>query len=110
MVEVVGVHRIREALEANEWSLNDGADADDTELLDDQHDEHVSSFAAEEAEMGAELAGLKSAIQGDSSSSTRTDTDDMAQQVDNLGKLMGSLQAIKGEHLKKSNVLQGNYG
>jgi hypothetical protein len=56
--EPMGVHRVREALEAAEW---DGADLD---FGEEDEEGFEGSFAAEEAEMNMELFGMKGALAG----------------------------------------------
>jgi hypothetical protein len=90
--EKLGFERLKEALETNEWDADDGGDLDLAELgLDVDGD-----FGHEEAEMTAELFGLKAALNGD----TEPDDDsrpleDQSGQVDDLDHLMGKLLAIK---------------
>ena len=65
--EAVGIARIREALETTDWTGDDDLDELDAlgdELGDEDGLQFSDSFAAEEAEMGLELLGLKSAIAG----------------------------------------------
>lgn len=59
--EKVGVHRIREALEACEWDSAEGLDLGEDE---DGDEEAFGGFAAEEAEMNMELFGMKGALHG----------------------------------------------
>ncbi|OCK93188.1 uncharacterized protein K441DRAFT_566639 [Cenococcum geophilum 1.58] len=81
--EPVGVARIKEALEANDWV--DGGDAG---LEDGDDGAFENTFAAEEAEMGIELFGMKGAIHGE-------EEDDEAPQVEELEQMMQRMQAIK---------------
>lgn len=102
--EKVGFERLKEALEANEWA---DAEAEDDELnLDDidfdMDDEDLSGFGREEAEMTAELFGMKAAL-------NREDGEDefdpaaedfmtpaqKADQVEDLNRMMGKLMAVK---------------
>ena len=71
--EAVGMERIREALEANEWTSLD--DADD-----------FGPFAAEEAEINLEWLGVKNVISGEEE-----------EQVEELEQMARKLLAIKGE-------------
>ncbi|KAJ4331041.1 hypothetical protein N0V87_009499 [Didymella glomerata] len=81
--EVVGVQRVREALEAGEW---ESADVD----LDADVDGFEGSFAAEEAEMNMELFGVKDALHGDGGEGELGDED-----VEELEVLMKKMVAIK---------------
>ncbi|KAF2806578.1 uncharacterized protein BDZ99DRAFT_490322 [Mytilinidion resinicola] len=79
--ERVGLQRLKEALETNDWA-GDGEDLDDEEGFE-------STFAAEEAEMNMELFGMKSAVNGDEDGADKVD------QVDDLEHMMQRMQAIK---------------
>ena len=97
--EMVGVARVREALEANEWSLDETSQFEEMGFPDDDEaneGDFLHTFAAEEAEMGMELADMKTAILNNERSDSPTGVNEMHQQVEELGKMMGSLQAIKG--------------
>jgi hypothetical protein len=104
--EPVGLERLKEAIETTEWESGDG-DLDD--LLDEGGEEGLGEsddwgdFSKEEEEMGVELLGLKSAIRAGEGE----EDEDEAVLVEEMGKLMGRLQAIKGMlrflfHLKNS--------
>ena len=95
-VEPVGVARIKEALEANDWT--GGGDAG---LEDGDDDAFENTFAAEEAEMGIELFGIKGAIHGE-------EDDDEALQVEELEQMVQRMQAIKGM-LSPPNVILYNF-
>jgi hypothetical protein len=91
--EPVGLERLKEAVETTEWESGDG-DIADLENLDEEDLEDIGAwgdFSKEEEEMGVELLGLKSAIRaGDD------EEEDEAVLVEEMSKLMGRLQAIKG--------------
>ncbi|KAK8170396.1 alpha and gamma adaptin binding protein p34-domain-containing protein [Phyllosticta citribraziliensis] len=96
--EKVGVERVREALEANDWDGDDVGAGLDLGLGDEDGDEGDwhSSFAAEEAEMGFELAGMKAAIGGGADDDGDDDDDaDQAAEVEELERMMSKLQGIK---------------
>ena len=95
-VEPVGVTRIKEALEANDW-----AGGGDAGLEDGDDDAFENTFAAEEAEMGIELFGIKGAIHGG-------EEDDEALQVEELEQMVQRMQAIKGM-LSPPNVILYNF-
>ncbi|OMP83194.1 hypothetical protein BK809_0004575 [Diplodia seriata] len=95
--EMQGMARVREALEANEWEGDDGAGLSDFEDLEGGEegsgDEDWSkTFAAEEAEMGMELLGLKTELNGGGDDA---DGEDQAAQVDELERMMSKLSGIK---------------
>lgn len=95
--EPTGIDRIREALETTEW---DGAEddfgdilgEDDLESMGEDGNGEWGAFSMEEAEMNMELLGMKTAVNGGSA----TDEDGEAVQVEELERMMGKLQAIKG--------------
>lgn len=81
-IEKVGIERLKEALEANEW---DGVELDalsDDLGLDD-------GFGAEAAQVEREMMGLKMAVQGDESDEGGDES------VDELETMMLKMQAIK---------------
>jgi alpha- and gamma-adaptin-binding protein p34 len=99
--EKLGLDRLREALEANEWT--DAADVDDDELDTEierfeDDDDDLESFARDEAEMTAELFGMKAALVG---SDFEPDADDIwtprsqATQVADLDRMMSKLLTVK---------------
>ncbi len=94
--EKTGFERLKEALEANEWAAT-GDDEDDLDL--DRLDfENGNDFARDEAEMTAELFGMKAALMD---IELEPDADDImpqtdeAKEVDSLERLMGKLLAVK---------------
>lgn len=90
----MGVARIKEALEANDWAADD-LDADASEGLDDE-EAFADTFAAEGAEMGREFMGLKTAINGGDSATDSLAEDDEALQVEEMERMMSRLHFIKG--------------
>jgi hypothetical protein len=96
--EAVGIERVKEALETTDWAGDDDLDELDAlgeEFGDDDDLQFSDSFAAEEAEMGLELLGLKTAIAGGDETQELTEQDEQ-DQVEELGRMMAKLQAIKG--------------
>jgi hypothetical protein len=92
--EKVGVHRVREALEACEW---EGADGLDFGEEDDGDEEGFGGFAAEEAEMNMELFGMKGAIHGfGDGEEGQQDEEAEAKEVEELEAMMRKMIAIKG--------------
>ena len=101
-IEVVGVARVREALEANEWSLDETSQLEEMGFSEDNSDNENGfshTFATEEAEIDMELASMKTPILKEGQPSSPTSPDVLDGQVEELGKMMGSLQAIKGKHV-----------
>ncbi|KAF2762613.1 hypothetical protein EJ05DRAFT_7625 [Pseudovirgaria hyperparasitica] len=83
--EKTGVERVKEALEANEW---DGDDLLDSDF--EQEGDGEEGLDGEEAEMGVELFGMKGALRGNEGESEE------AKQVEDLERMMGKLQTVKG--------------
>lgn len=98
LAEPVGIPRIREALESNDWAGDeevDLSDLDPSEHGDD--DEPFGTFAFEEAEMGTELLGLKNAVNNlEDTEASLPETDEGARQVEELEFMMRKMQSIKG--------------
>ncbi|KAH7049345.1 alpha and gamma adaptin binding protein p34-domain-containing protein [Macrophomina phaseolina] len=94
--EMTGMARVREALEANEWEGGD--DDDDDGGLDglgvgESDDEDWNkTFAAEEAEMGIEMMGLKTELNGGEGADGG---EDEAAQVEELERMMSKLSGIR---------------
>jgi hypothetical protein len=93
--EMLGVPRIREALEATDWTsepdlldLGDFGDDDDEDLF--------GGFAGEEREMGLELLGVKGAIAKAETGDAEDDPAHQDEQVEELTRMMTKMQAIKG--------------
>lgn len=98
--EKVGFERLKEALEANEWSASDeGEDDLDLDDLDFDADDDFGGFNKEEAEMTAELFGMKAALSGNDDFEPEADDlipqDQQSRQVDSLDRMMGKLLAVK---------------
>ncbi|KAI9860748.1 MAG: hypothetical protein M1813_005671 [Trichoglossum hirsutum] len=102
--ELVGLERIREALEANDWAADD--DIEGLDGLDDSDEdrEQGSGFSAEAAEMEREMFGLKIAIHGGGDGSAQKlgeeeeegdDGQDEEFQVEQLEAMMLRMQAVK---------------
>lgn len=99
--EKQGVERVREALEANEWADEEGGGEGDLGLEDGDGDEFGDfGFGREEAEMTAELFGLKASLLGDGEEDedgfgeALGDTE-QKNQVDDLDKMMSKLMAVR---------------
>ena len=90
------MERLREALETTDWEGEDAdsgfGDEDDFEGEDDFGDEiGLEGLAGEQAEMNIELLGMKNALNG-----KEFDERDEEEQVEQMGKMMSRLMAIKG--------------
>lgn len=97
-LEPVGMARIKEALEANEWAGDEELGVDALGLDDDDEEGFESTFAAEEAEMGMEFMGMKTAVNGgnDVRGAHGGEDDDESDQVEGLERMMHQVQAIRG--------------
>lgn len=97
--EKTGFERLKEALEANEWAMTaieeDDLDFEDLDLGDD---DDVHGFARDEAEMTAELFGMKAALAGsdfEPGAEEFEPPDRQENQVEDLDRLLGKLLAVK---------------
>lgn len=91
--ERTGCERLKEALQANEWDA--GVDDDDVDLDDlDFTVDDFGDFGTEEAEMTAELFGMKAALNEEEDPGSLAPAT-QAIQVDDLDKLMSKLLAVK---------------
>ena len=101
--EKVGFERLKEALEANEWtSTTDEADELNINDLDFNADDDFGDFGTEEAEMTAELFGMKAALTEEDDAFEPPDVEDLVPstkrrsvQVDDLDSMMGKLLAVR---------------
>lgn len=93
----MGVARIREALEANDWAGGEGDDCDSDSLRfgSDEEDEGVGS-KSEAAEIKEEMSGMRKAIYGEQDQTQEDDDQDEAVKVEELESLMLKVQVIKG--------------
>jgi hypothetical protein len=91
--EKVGVHRVRESLEACEWESAEGIDFGD----DEDGEEGFGGFAAEEAEMNMELFGMKGALHGFNDEGLgEPSAEAEAKEVEELEVMMRKMIAVKG--------------
>lgn len=94
--ERTGFERLKEALESNVWDagLDDDVDLDDLDFTADD----FGNFGTEEAEMTAELFGMKAALNEEDDSGSSAEgfaSATQAIQVDDLDQLMSKLLAVK---------------
>ena len=98
--EKQGLERIKEALEANSWDA-DGGDSDDLAGLGlDGSEDGIGDFGHEEAEMTAELFGMKASLMGHGDDEAEgfgaeLEQDRQQAQVDDLDMMMSKLMAVK---------------
>lgn len=95
----MGMDRLKEALEANDWEGNDElGETIDLDGLEDDSDEAGSiGFgldAADKAEMERELRGMKMAIYGGGNDDDEEEPSD--KDVEDLQALMLKMQAVRG--------------
>lgn len=107
----MGLDRLKEALEANEWEGGDdgGEDIDLGDLEDDGDDNKSVGFGIEAAEMEMEMFGMKQAINGESIEKTGADEDDENEDgVEQLEALMLRMQAVKGKKVVLAGRIHTN--
>lgn len=98
LVEKVGMERLKEALEANDWEAS--AELDDLgfeDFEDDGEDTESLGFGAEAAELEMEMVGMKQAIHGGTQDKEEDGGRD--EDVEQLQAMMLRLQAVKGMFL-----------
>lgn len=102
--EPVGIARVKEALEANDWGSGDGDDFQSEYLGfgSDEEDTDEVGFKAEAAEIQREMFGMRNAIygQGSSQDPEEEDGEDEELKVEELERLMVKVQVIKGEYCR----------
>jgi len=98
LIEPMGLERLKEALEANDW--DGGDDAGDELMLEDFEDndetEGSIGFGIEAAEMEAEMAGMKQAIYGGGVDEEDEDGNG-DEDVEKLQAMMLKMQAVRGK-------------
>jgi hypothetical protein len=94
--EPVGMERLREALETTDWEGNADLDLDDFEDIDDFGDVvNWDGLAGEQAEMNIELLSMKTAL-----SDGAFEEGAEEEQIEEMGRMMSRLMAIKGTCLR----------
>ncbi|KAJ8069491.1 hypothetical protein OCU04_003144 [Sclerotinia nivalis] len=96
--EPMGLERLKEALEANEWDGgdDDGEGIDLGDLEEDGDDNKSIGFGIEAAEMEMEMFGMKQAIHDESTEKTSADGEvENEDGVEQLEALMLRMQAVK---------------
>jgi len=108
----VGIARIKEALEANDWSTGegDGFQSDDLGLGGGEEEDGTEGFGAEAAEMEREMFGMRNAIYGEGQyQSGEGDEQDEELKVEQLGNLMLKMQVVKGKYYRQAEGV-GKFG
>ena len=102
--EPLGIERLKEALEANEWEggddLGGGLNPEDLDAGDDDEAEGDGNlgFGIEDAEMEMEMFGMKQAIYGGGldGEADNEDEAEQEQEVEKLQAMMLRMQAVRG--------------
>ncbi len=92
----MGIERLREALETNDWENNELSEAVDLEDLDDGGEGSIG-FGIEAAEMGMEMFGMKQAIYGEKSGEGNQDEEGEDEGVEQLQAMILRMQAVRGK-------------
>jgi Alpha and gamma adaptin binding protein p34 len=95
----MGIERLREALEANDWESNElgeGISPEDFEGDDEGEGEGGIGFGIEAAEMEMEMFGMKQAIYGGGEEED-DDEEDQGDGVEQLQAMMLRMQAVRGK-------------
>jgi len=100
----MGIDRLKEALEANDWEGDDleaAIDLDGLEGDDDSDGEGSLGFGIDRDEMEEEMKGMKQAIYGGTISGGEVDQDEAEQdeEVEKLQAMMLKMQAVRGKFL-----------
>jgi hypothetical protein len=114
----MGIERLKEALETNDWEGADGLDSaldlDDIDVGDGEEDDGSIGFGIDPAEMANEMAGMKHAIYGgvlgeEAEEDEEAEDDD---EVEKLQAMMLKMQAVRGECFPGFRELadNGRYG
>lgn len=101
--EKLGFERVKEALEANEWAAPDDDDEEQLDLNDLDFDgagsDDLDGLGREQAEMTAELFGMKAELAGlegfEPEAGDFLPPERQAAQVDGLDRMLGRLLAVK---------------
>lgn len=96
LVEPIGMERMKEALEANDWESNELGDALGPEDFEDDEAESGMGFGAEAAELNMEMFGVNQAILDIGEEDEVVDQDE---EVEKLQAMMQKMQAVRGEFL-----------
>lgn len=99
--EPMGLERLKEALESNDWDGDDleaAAALEDLKDSDDSEDEGSLDFGIGRDEMAEEMKGMKQAIYGGTISGEAANPDEAEQdeEVEKLQAMMLKMQAVRG--------------
>jgi Alpha and gamma adaptin binding protein p34 len=99
--EPVGIPRLREALEANDWAGNEGVDGEIESFLNSDGEENEEvGFNTEAAQLEREMFGIRSAIYGKDGKGRKIgedeDEDDEEIKVEELEAMMMRMHSVKG--------------
>lgn len=103
----MGIERLKEALETNDWEgadeLNSTVELDDLEGGEDDEGEGSVGFGIDPAEMADEMSGMKRAIYGGSlgASGDEDEEADDDDEVEKLQAMMLKMQAVRGKYLAR---------
>lgn len=108
----MGIARLKEALETNDWA---GADDDlnqEFEGLDDDEEDDEIGFGREAAQLQMEMFGMKRAIYGSNEENEGEDAgrngDDEETSVEELETLMMRMQALRGKFISLASFLSSS--
>lgn len=110
VVELMGVERLKEALEANDWDgdddLDDEVNLDDFEADDDEAEGSIG-FGIDSAETRDEMAGMKRAIYGGGEDYEDEIDDEPAgdKEIEQLQAMMLKMQAVRGRFPEADRIL-----
>jgi hypothetical protein len=96
----MGIERLREALETNDWESNELGEELSLEDLEDEDEEGEGSigFGIEAAEMEMEMFGMKQAIYGGNNGEEMDDEGGQDEEVEQLQAMMLRMQAVRGKY------------
>jgi hypothetical protein len=95
----MGIERLREALETNDWESNELSESIDLEDFDkgEGEGEENIGFGIEAAEMEMEMFGMKQAIYRSSNGEENDDEEGGDKEVEQLQAMMLRMQAVRGK-------------
>jgi hypothetical protein len=100
-VEPIGLERLKEALESNDWEganqLGEDFTLDDLDDDEDEDGEGSIGFDIDPAEMEEEMAGMKRAIYGGGLGLEEDETE-QDEEVEKLQTMMLKMQAVRGKY------------
>jgi hypothetical protein len=95
--EKLGLERAKEALEANEWSASS---------MEDDGEDGIGSMDDEQAQMNAELWGMKGSLLDPDNEGDENEDDGSNLQIEGMEQMMSQLMAVKGM-IKESCYFEG---